>query len=145
MAWPPASNLATGLGYLGSLPVTLAWGTDGLYTEDGVSVIVLSIRPAQMVEEIPIENGSGVVSTQVLIVQGQQVEITVLDDRSVTAWPKAGQVITVLSPLPSGAAATSTNYEVVDNSYQGSRKAPGERTILAKVYTLITPANITGA
>ena len=143
MSWPPASDLSAGLGYLGSLPTTLAWGTDGLYSQGG-TVIVLTMRDSQIVEEIPIENGSGVVATDVLIVQGEQVEIDVIDDRNLT-FPRSGQVVTVNAPLPNGAGATSTNFQVIDNSYNAARKEAGRRTILAKVYKLITPANITNA
>lgn len=137
MAWPPASNIATGLGYKGALPVTLAWGTDGLYT----GVIVTSIRPAQMIEEIKIENGTGLTATQVLLNDGVQVEITCVDDRSVT-WPASGNTLTLLSPLPTGGTATSITLQVVDNAYQGTRKATGERTLLCKKYTLITPSQM---
>ena len=137
MAWPPASNIATGLGYKGVLPTTIAWGTQDLYS----GVIVTSIRPAQMIEEIKVENGTGNTATQVLINDGQQVEITVVDDRSIT-WPSSGGTLTLLSPLPTGLTATSTLFQVVDNSYQGTRKAPGERTLLCKKYTLITPSQM---
>jgi hypothetical protein len=135
MAWPPASSIATGLGYKGALPVTLAWGTDGLYS----GVIVTSIRPAQMIEEIKIENGTGLTATQVLLNDGVQIELTVVDDRSIT-WPSSGATLTLLSPLPTGGTATSITLQVVDNSYQGTRKATGERTLLCKKYTLITPS-----
>jgi hypothetical protein len=135
MAWPPSTAIATGLGYKGTLPTTLAWGTDGLYS----GVIVTSIRPSQMIEEIKVENGAGLTSVQVLINDGVQVEITVVDDRAIT-WPAAGGTVTLLDPLPTGGSATSTVFQVVDNSYQGARKAAGERTLLVKKYTNITPA-----
>ena len=140
MAWPPSSNIGnTGLGYeTSNQPIALAWGTDGLMT----SVIVTSMRASRMVEEIPIENGNGIVSTQVLLKQGDSVEITVIDDRNVT-WPDSGQVITSLvNPLPNGTSATAQNFVVIDNSYQAARKAPGERTLLVKKYILITAANM---
>lgn len=137
MAWPPTSNIATGLGYRGSLPVTLAWGTDGLYS----GVIVTSMRPSQMIEEIKVENGTGLTATEILLNDGLQVEITVVDDRNVS-WPASGAILTLLSPLPSGGTATSTTYQVIDNSYQATRKAAGERTLLCKRYTLITPGQM---
>lgn len=135
--WPPASNISTGLGYKGPLPVTLAWGTDDLYS----GVIVTSMRPAQMIEEIKVENGTGLTSTEVLLNDGMQIEVTVVDDRNIT-WPLAGAVLTLLNPLPTGVSATSILLQVVDNSYQATRKAPGERTLLCKHYTLITPAQM---
>jgi hypothetical protein len=137
MAWPPVSNISTGLGYKSALPTTLAWGTDDLYS----GVIVTSIRPSQMIEEIKVENGVGNTVTQVLINDGTQVEITCVDDRAVS-WPSSGATVTLLNPLPTGTGATSTVFQVVDNSYQGSRKAAGERTLLCKKYTKITPAQL---
>lgn len=135
--WPPSSDLANGIGYTGDLPTTLAWGTDDLYS----GVIVISMRPSQMIEEIKIENGTGLTSKQVLLNDGNMVEINVIDDRSIT-WPAAGDTVTVLNPLPTGAAATSMTFNVIDNSYQASRKAPGERTLLCKKYTLFNPVDM---
>ena len=141
MAWPPTSNIVNGLGYKGSLPVTLAFGTDGLVTLGGTGVIVTSIRPMQMIEEIKLENGTGLTATEILLNDGVQIEINCMDDRSLT-WPSSGGVVTLLSPLPTGASATSLTVQVVDNSYNGVRKAAGERTLLGKKYTLITPAQM---
>lgn len=135
-AWPPSPSAinSTGLGYDGVLPISLAWGTEGLYT----SVIVVSLRASQMIEEIKIDNGSGITATQVLLNDGRQIEVTVIDDRSIS-WPTAGAVVTLFDPFPNGAGATSLNLEVVDASYNAARKAPGERTLLTKRYLLISP------
>ena len=138
MAWPPASSInSTGLGYEGSLPTTLAWGTDGLYP----GVIVTSVRDSQMIEEIKIDNGSGITATQIILKDGEQYEITVIDDRSIT-WPSSGTTVTLYSPLFTGGSATSVTFIVVDNAYAAARKAAGERTLLCKKYTLITPVNM---
>lgn len=113
----------------------MAWGTDGIYA----SVIVKSIRSMQMIEEIKIENGSGLTATQVLLNDGNDVEITVVDDRSVT-FPASNGLLVLLDPLPTGAGGTSTTYQVVNNNYNAARKQEGERVLTAKKYTLITPA-----
>ena len=62
MGWPISFNLATTVGKNGTLPSYLAWGTDGLINY----VIVKTIRASQMIEEIPIQQGSGLTATQIL-------------------------------------------------------------------------------
>ncbi len=140
MAWPiSTSTVENGFGYKSILPTTLAWGTEGIIT----GVIVTSIKVNQMIEEITVENGSGVISALILINSGDQVEITVVDDRSNLSWPRAGDIITLINPLPSGLSiSVTTNFIVIDNSYQGARKAPGERTILGKAFKNIPTAQM---
>lgn len=137
MAWPITYNINTGVGKAGSLPSQLAWGTDGLYN----GAIVKSIRAHQLIEEIKIEQGSGLTATQVLLNDGDEAEITVVDDRALT-WPQAGSTITLLNPQPNGSSATSEIYQVVNNNYSTARKTDGERTILCKRYLLITPVQM---
>ena len=138
MAWPIASNITSNfVGYKGPIPSALAWGTDGIYT----SVIVKNITSTPMIEEIKIEQGSGLTSTQVLINDGDEVNFTVEDDRNVT-WPLAGQTVTLINPQPNGSAGTSELFQVIHNNYSVARKQNGERTINAKKYSLVTPANM---
>lgn len=134
MSWPISFNIAAGVGKAGSLPSLLAWGTEGLYT----SVIVKTIRASQMIEEIKIEQGSGLTATEILIYDGDEIEMTVVDDRAIT-WPLAGGTVTLLNPQPNGAGATSELFQVINNNFTTARKVEGERTILAKKYILITP------
>jgi hypothetical protein len=94
-----------------------------------------------MVEEIKIENGSGLTVTQVLLNDGQEIEISVVDDRAIT-WPVTGQTVTLIDPQPNGTAGTSTIFQVINNNYSVARKQDGERTIMAKRYKLITPQTI---
>ena len=135
MAWPIAFSITAGVGKAGALPSLLAWGTDGLY----VSVIVKTIRASQMIEEIKIEQGSGLTATDVLIYDGDEVEMTVVDDRSIT-WPLAGGTVSLINPQPNGAGGSSELYQVINNNYTTARKVEGERTILAKRYILIVPS-----
>ena len=137
MAWPISYSIATGVGKSGNLPSLLAWGTDGMYT----SVIVKTIRASQMIEEVKIEQGSGLTATQVLIYDGDEVELTVVDDRSIS-WPLAGGTVTLINPQPNGTNGTSELYQVINNNYTIARKVEGERTMLAKKYLLITPVQM---
>ncbi len=137
MAWPISFNLAFGVGKAGNLPSLLAWGTDGIYT----SAIVKTIRASQMIEEVKIEQGSGLTATDVLIYDGDEVEMTVVDDRSIT-WPLAGGTVSLINPQPNGAGGSSELYQVINNNYTTARKVEGERTILAKRYILITPVQM---
>jgi len=93
-----------------------------------------------MVEEIKIENGTGLTSEQIMLVDGEEIEITVVDDRNI-AFPQATNTITLLSPITNtGTVSSNTTYQVVNNNYNAARKQEGERVILAKKYTLITPS-----
>ncbi len=135
MAWPPTENQANTYYRRGTAITTLAWGTDTLYA----GVIVKSLKSSEMVEEIKIENGTGLTAVLIGLRDGDQVEITVEDDRSVS-WPSFMGTVTLLNPRPTGSSATSTSFQVISNDYNAARKQNGERTLLCKVYTLITPA-----
>jgi hypothetical protein len=133
--WPPTSGVTTGFITGGTEPTTIAWGTDGLYP----GVIVKSLRLRRMVEEVRIENGTGITATQVLLIDGKQVEITVVDDQALT-FPDTGQVLTLNTPQLNGpGVAISVTFTTIDNDYNAARKAEGERVLLAKAYVLITP------
>lgn len=134
MAWPPSENSANTYYRRGTTISTLGWGTDGLYS----GVIVKSMKTSEMVEEVKIENGTGLTAVLIGLKDGDQVEITVEDDRDVT-WPSFLGTVTLLSPRATG-AAVSTLFQVISNDYNATRKQNGERTLLCKKYTLITPA-----
>jgi hypothetical protein len=137
MAWPISFNLSNGVGKAGTLPSLLAWGTDGMYT----SVIVKTIRASQMIEEVKIEQGSGLTATDILIYDGDEVELTVVDDRAIT-FPLAGGTVTLVNPQPNGTGGTSELFQVINNNYTTARKVEGERTMLCKRYLLITPVSM---
>lgn len=134
MAWPPSSGSTT-YTQRGSAIATLAWGTDGIYS----GLIVKSIRSDQMIEEANIMNGSGLTAVMVVLNDGAQIEVTVEDDRSVT-FPDPMATVDLLNPRPSGAAGTAITMQVIHNNYNTARKQNGERTLLCKKYTLITPS-----
>ena len=138
MAWPPTFNLATNsIGKAGSLPSVLAFGTDGIFT----GIIVKTIRSSQMIEEIKIEQGSGLTATDILIDDGDEVEIVCIDDRGYS-WPLAGGVVTVVNPQPSGLSPSTETYQVINNNFSSARKTDGERTILAKRYSIVSPVQM---
>jgi hypothetical protein len=131
--WPV---LNANVSELGPAPTTLGWGTEGIHA----SYIVKSMRIQRMVEEIKIEQGSGLTSKTVLINDGDQVEITVVDDRSVANPPDVGDSMALFVPLDTnGTLTTRRNFRVIDPSYNLSPKQAGERVILAKAYVLIDP------
>lgn len=144
MSWPPSS------GYIksGVIPVSVSWGTYGLLAPGSgpniSNAIVKSIRSSRIMEEIKVENGTGLTSDQVLLYQGDQVEITVVDDRSLT-FPDVDGVVTLFNPIRAGNApgsdgnpiSTTQNFRVLNNDYNSARKQEGERVLLCKSYVLI--------
>ena len=94
-----------------------------------------------MIEEVKIEQGSGLTATEVLINDGDECEMTVVDDRAIT-WPLAGGTVTLINPQPNGTNGTSELFQVINNNYTVARKVEGERTMLVKRYLLITPVQL---
>jgi hypothetical protein len=128
MAWPPTSNLASnfyqnkqGTGGV----VTAAWGTDGLMALG----IVKSLQARRDGENIPIEQGSGLVSNMIQLLQGNHFVVSLEDDRNITTWPDFGGNMTItVSPIEPNSTSTSYVCLVLDNAYNAARKANGERT-----------------
>lgn len=137
MAWPPAASSTTYTVRVGTLPTTVAWGTDGIYS----GAIVISFRSSQMAEEVKIENGSGLTATLIGLLDGETCEITCVDDRAIT-WPQFFATIALYDPNNTGGGTigSTTTFQVISGDYNVARKQPGERVILAKKYTLITPS-----
>jgi hypothetical protein len=134
VSWPISFAISQGVGKAGAEPSLLAWGTETMWQ----SVIIKTVRASQMIEEVRIEQGSGLTATDILIYDGDEIEMTVVDDRAIS-WPLAGGTVTLINPQPSGAGGTSELYQVINNNYTTARKVEGERTVLAKKYILITP------
>jgi hypothetical protein len=139
MAWPQVINLTTqNIGYSTSGIVTiLAWGTQGIWN----NVIVRNIRSTPMINEIQIEQGGGLTSLDVIINDGDSIEIDVIDDRNLT-WPISGGTVTLINPQPNGATAITQLFQVINNNYNVAAKAPGERTFIVKKYSIITPVQM---
>ena len=118
----------------------MAWGTTGIYN-NGQSVIVKSARSVPMTEEIRIEQGGGLTATSVIVNDGDMMEITVDDDRAVT-WPIAGGTVNLINPQPNGTYGTAELFQVYNNNYNVNMKQQGERTLICKRYTIITPTQM---
>ena len=140
MAWPPA--LPT-VGFKSEGLTNFVWGTDGWSAQSlGGSYIVNSIRATERVEPAIIENGSGLSAVQILLIDGLDYEITVVDSTSVTP-PVSGTIATVLIPNligPGGNSISSVAVSalVVNANVSLAKKQPGERVIAVKTYTLFT-------
>lgn len=135
MAWPPSSGAGTfTVKNSGSIPTTIAWGTDGICS----GVIVISFESNLMTEEIKIDNGTGLTAALIGLNDGTEGIMTVVDDRALT-FPDWMSTITLIDPRPTGAGGTSTLFQVIQNNYRSARKQEGQRAMLVRKYTLITP------
>ncbi len=119
-------------------PSILKWGTQPYVNGTFVTTcIVKSIKANPRVEEIKVENNGGFTGAEVLLYDGDDCEITVLDNTGVPnspiAAPPIGSNVQLL-------LATGTNglMMVIDNSVAGARKEPGEWTVKAKSFATIT-------
>ncbi len=137
MAWPPTpSSGYSERAASGYATTSLVWGTDGLYGNTvAKTAIVKSVRASQMIEEIKIENGTGLTAIQILLNDGQDLEFTVVDD-ALNVWPTSGSIVTFYTGLTGN---TATTFQVINSNCNNSRKQEGERVISAKRYTLIAP------
>jgi hypothetical protein len=86
-------------------------------------------------ETIYIENGTGLRSTRINLIQGREWELTIVDDTSFTP-PTVNTAVTLIDTL-SGLQFTG---RVIDNSYNAARKQEGER-----VMRVVFDTNIEGA
>lgn len=130
--YPPPLPLeeATFQGY-----TTIVWGTDAFAANEFAGYIVVSIRDSQRVELPIIENGSGLTATQVILVDGEDYEIEVVELTNPFNPPAAGTVVSLVSPY----FADSQTFLVVNSHTQFGRKVEGHRTIIAKSYKLFRP------
>jgi hypothetical protein len=146
-SWPPVLNpnqIANAkIGANSYLPNLIAFGTDGIV----YGIIVKDIRSTPMISEVTCEQGSGFTAAQVIINDGDLVEMTCVDDRnpqtnatSTTQWPLTGTPITILNPQPNGQYISSGEvFMTINNNYSVVQKQFGERTLICKRYTLIQP------
>lgn len=143
MSWPPgnppvsahyvgsAGNIAAG--YLAEGLTTIVWGTTGMSQGFLSGYIVKTIRPSERVEELRVENGVGLTATEILLLDGYDVEVTVVDDTTQIP-PASGLVVSLVVPFQT----TLLNFIIVNNSYNAARKQEGERVFLARAFTLIS-------
>lgn len=137
MAWPPAYTSA----FIGSGMTTIRWGTDGMMANgapngsgggQGGFYIVESIRSMDEIENIYIENGTGLKATRIQLWQGRNWTFTVVDDTGMIP-PSPFSQVTLVDPM-SAAIAT---FRVINNAYNAARKVEGKREVTAEFLTLI--------
>ncbi len=155
MSWPPIPPTESGIGFLDFGVTTIVWGTEG-FSQAGTSLsayIVKTVRPSQRIEELRIENGSGFTDTEILLADGIDYEVTVVDDtKSTTTIPFAGEILTLVTPFlapffgqsapgsgqpPASPPLPFRHFLLVNNSYNAARKQEGERVLLCRSFFLI--------
>jgi len=148
MAWPPS---LPSTGFKSEGITTFIWGTDafaaasGILQGNGSTYIVNSIRASERVEPFVIENGTGLTAAQILLLDGQDYEITVIDDTAILTPPAAGGVGLIQIPGIGGGSAGTPLFTVVaalviSGNVALAKKQPGERVLAVKTYTLFTPS-----
>ena len=106
------------------------WATIGF--GGGNYAIVKSIRPAERVDEILIENGVGLTATLVLLRDGYNYDVTVVDQYTIT-YPVVGAFASIVVPF----TASPVNGIVVAHSYDATRKKEDDRTFTMRTFRLI--------
>ena len=107
----------------------IVWGTEGIMG----NYIVLSASESQRIEEIDIMQGAGFTAIVVLLMDGVDVDIEVIDDTSITPPPTIAQnpylLVTPFGTLPMLMVANAANQ---------APKREGHRNFKFKSYTAIT-------
>ncbi len=106
----------------------IVWGTEGIF---GGSYIVTSANESQRIEEIDIEQGAGFEAIVILLNKGVDVEITVIDDTSIT--PPAIQNNPFVLVTPYG----TIPMLLVGNKADQARKREGMRTFNFRSFNAI--------
>jgi hypothetical protein len=142
MAWPPTSGAYSGA-FQATGYTTIRWGTDGVMnvvSPNGSSggsygfYIVESLRGNDEIENIYIEQGTGLKATRIQLWQGRRYVLTVVDDTGMTP-PSPATYVALVDTV--GAGASIYQFKVVDNGYNAARKVEGKREITAEYLTLI--------
>jgi hypothetical protein len=105
----------------------IVWGTDGEYP----GYIVTAASQETRVSEIDIENGTGFTVIVILLNDGLDVDLTVIDDTSVTP-PIIGSIVTLSSPFG------SIPMLMVKEKTDQARKREGMRTFNFKSFNAIS-------
>ena len=124
----------TGIAVSEASAVACVWGTDQFAVSSMAGFIVKSFRVSPRNEEILIEQGSGFDAIQIMLLDGNDFEVNLVDDVSKTL-PPTNAKLTFLNPFTGSTVATAI---CVRPSYAAERKTEGTVTILAKNFVLIT-------
>ena len=132
---PTGVTVANGLGSA----FALVWGTDLFKTGSFSTSLIKSLSFGERNEEIKIENGSGLTAIFLMIKDGGDFDINLVDN-AVSAWnpPSAGDTLTFLNPLDGVAAATCV-CTGIKGEY--ARKQEVGFAITGKSFALINTAN----
>ena len=109
----------------------IVWGTDGIYP----SYIVTTASQETRVSEIDIEQGTGFTAIVILLNDGLDVDITVIDDTSVNP-PIIGNIVTLSTPYG------SIPMLLVKEKTDQARKREGMRTFNFKSFNAVTGLHI---
>ena len=118
---------------------TLVWGSEGLFP--GYAYIVTSASETARVDQNLVENSSGFQVLIVLLNQGYNIEITVVDDTNIPA-PTVGTVVSLVLPINISVAQTapsSITCLIVDVKADQARKREGMRSFTLMSFTAFTP------
>lgn len=106
---------------------SIVWGTEGIFN----SYIVTSANESQRIEEIDIEQGAGFEAIVILLNKGIDVEITVIDDTSITPPVIANNPFVLVTPYG------TIPMLLVGNKADQARKREGMRTFTFKSFNAI--------
>lgn len=147
MAWPITVTGTTTSGVRADGVTTVHWGTyDILSTVNGLSVtggtiaIVSRANQRTLAESIKLPNGSGVTTTRVQIIDGEQWDVTVrADSRLDSNTPAVGTKVLVADMGGHlGTVGAYITCRVVESGFEASVKNAGERTFTVEKLALIT-------
>jgi len=136
------SNSALKIAEASGSTFAVVWGTDiyAATTTPGSSsntfggALIKSIRNGERNSEHSIENGAGITAIFILLKDGCDFEISLVDNATLTSMPTGGDVLTFLNPLTGTATATALCLGIVADV---ERKREGGITISAKQFTLL--------
>jgi hypothetical protein len=106
----------------------IVWGTEGIYPP----YIVVSASESQRIEEIDIQQGAGFTAILILLMDGLDVDIEVIDDTSIAPPTIAGNPFVIVTPYGSVPMA------LVSNKANQARKREGMRNFTFKSFTAIS-------
>ncbi len=104
----------------------IVWGTEGIFG----SYIVTTASESQRISEINIEQGSGFTAILILLMDGINVDIEVIDDTTIFP-PAFGQIATLVTPFGSIPMA------MTKNDANQARKREGMRSFTFKSFVAI--------
>lgn len=136
--WPPTSGTSTG--YKATGKTTIMWGTEGIlsspYPATGFYTVI-RCNQKSLIDRTNLPNGTGITSTRVLLNDGEQWEITVRDDSSMTppTSSSTANLVDVAGHL--GVQGKVYTCTIIDSAYEANLKAAGERTLLVENLVLI--------